>query len=204
MALFSALAAAAMAAGSFIGARGQQSADSRIMDRANTFAERMSSTAYQRGMADMKKAGLNPILAYKQGGATAPTSASFKAQNPLGAAAQSALATYSATSAVRNQNQDTKLKAAQTNKASADAKSADLDYRKKSKGGDHFVISTAVDANRAFKSLQKYLGQYQNRTLKAPASKTRVQKIAPPTKKHWMTRAADWLETNYPTNAQPR
>jgi hypothetical protein len=43
--------------------------------RQMEFQERMSNTAYQRAMDDMRKAGINPIMVSKLGGASTPTGA---------------------------------------------------------------------------------------------------------------------------------
>lgn len=50
-------------------------------EKTRIWSEKMSSTSYQRAVEDLQKAGLNPILAYQQGGASTPSSASASGSN---------------------------------------------------------------------------------------------------------------------------
>jgi len=58
------------------------------------FQADMSGTSYQRAVADMQAAGLNPMLAYSQGGASTPSGQTAVMQNALGAGATSGAQGY--------------------------------------------------------------------------------------------------------------
>jgi len=91
-------AAAIQAGGAYLQNRQAKNAASRQM----AFQERMSNTAIQRQVADMRKAGINPILAAKYGGASTPAGASYTPSN-LGAAAMQGYKDYSSAKQIQQQ-----------------------------------------------------------------------------------------------------
>jgi len=91
--------------GGLMGKRGQDKANKQNIALAReqmAFQERMSNSAYQRAMKDMKLAGLNPILSAKSPAST-PGGASTRVESALGAGVSSFNATNSALSAASNQ-----------------------------------------------------------------------------------------------------
>ncbi|AXL15268.1 DNA pilot protein [Microviridae sp.] len=60
------------AGANFFGQERANSANSALAQRQMDFQQDLSNTAWQRGMADMRKAGMNPIFAYKTGAASTP------------------------------------------------------------------------------------------------------------------------------------
>lgn len=86
-------AAAVTAAGSYLGGEEQQDASQDMAREQMAFQERMSNSAHQREVADLKAAGLNPILSSKFGGASTPSGAMGQAVNYIGDAARSGVST---------------------------------------------------------------------------------------------------------------
>ena len=80
-----------------------------LAERQMDFQRVMSSTAYQRAVQDMREAGVNPILAYQQGGASTPSGSTARVEPALAQGVSSALAVARARADVQQVEAQTQL-----------------------------------------------------------------------------------------------
>lgn len=118
--------------------------------------ERMSNTSYQRGMKDMQAAGLNPMLAYSQGGANVPVGATAQYPGAVGAQTTAAGASVSSAAAAESQ-------------ASTAAKIGDTTVRKTVQ-----EIENLKSTNDQIKAIVLNLGQEYQNLVKEGYNKTEV------------------------------
>lgn len=109
-------AAAPVIAGglSFLGGERRNNAQVASAKSQMDFQERMSSTAHQRQVKDLRAAGLNPILSAKYGGASSPGGAQAQITDSITPAVSSALQTRSVNATVEQQEQNVKNLKAQS------------------------------------------------------------------------------------------
>jgi len=94
---------AAAAGANILGTHMRNKAAKAASARQMAFQREMSNTSYQRGMEDMKKAGLNPILAGKVGGASTPTGSTYNPENIMQNAANTAFSVANAQNMIQQE-----------------------------------------------------------------------------------------------------
>jgi len=99
---------------SFIGGERRNRSQQEIADNANTFSAQQFASRYQTTTADMQAAGLNPMLAYSQGGGSPPIGQQAQMQDSVTPAVQLYNQSKLNSAQVANIEADTKYKQAQT------------------------------------------------------------------------------------------
>lgn len=107
--------------GSYLGQQSANQANAQQAKDQMAFQERMRETSYQTAVEDMKKAGLSPMLAYSQGGASNQVGAAAQISNSIGAGVHSAQEGISKYQQLQNLSSQQELLGAQIDDTTAAA-----------------------------------------------------------------------------------
>jgi hypothetical protein len=169
------------AVGGILGFLGQQQTNQKNWDIAQSanqasaeqaqrqmdFQERMRSTQYQTAIEDMQKAGLNPMLAYSQGGAGTPSGAMGQVSTAkVGNAIGSALQGYQA---MAMNNADLDLKDATTKGTTATTIKTEAETIKTAADIGYILENTKLNQEQQ-KNLTAMLAKLQQEILNLRAS----------------------------------
>jgi hypothetical protein len=92
------------------------------VDKQLAFQKESAQKSYQWATQDMKKAGINPMLAYQQGGSSALSGSNYTPQNAAGAGVSSATAADTVLANLQNLQEQNKNLQAQNAKIQSDTK----------------------------------------------------------------------------------
>lgn len=161
--------------GGIASAFGQMMANSEAKEasqRQMDFQKETLRSQYQWGMEDMRKAGLNPILAYKQGGAGSASGADYTPGNVGAAAVSGASTATSSALAARAQDMQLENIAADTRlKDSQDKTQAALQVQAMAQAGQANSQSALNDAVKARTNVDTLISTEQLGSAKAAAAK---------------------------------
>ena len=152
----------------YFSARDANAANARIAAENRDFQRDMSNTASQRHVADLRAAGLNPILGYSSQAST-PSGAQHTHQNEASAALASALDLYRSYAEIRKINADTNLQSVQAKNLGFDSHKKEFDSHKYSYGNSALHrLESLLNSNfvNNIGSTAKFLGNSFRKSLR--------------------------------------